>query len=81
MPTLISSGCSARAPRLRSTSRQIRPVTVVSQPRRSSMSRVPAGPAICRAVHLPDWVHRPRWTASGYIAVFMRASNAIYDVG
>ena len=41
MPTLISSGCSARTPRLRSISRQIRPVTVVSQPRRSSMPPPP----------------------------------------
>jgi hypothetical protein len=37
MPTLSSSGCSPRTPRLRRASRQIRLVTVVSQPRRSPM--------------------------------------------
>ena len=67
MPTLISSGCSARTPRLRSTSRQIRPVTVVSQPRRSSM---PPPPVRASRSHAS-------WTA--FVGVGVRAERAERD--
>ncbi|HEY1000027.1 MAG TPA: carboxymuconolactone decarboxylase family protein [Streptosporangiaceae bacterium] len=31
---------------------------------RPERAGIDAGPAICRMVHLPAWVHRPRWTVS-----------------
>jgi hypothetical protein len=67
MPALISSGCSARAPRLRSTSRQIRPVTVVSQPRRSSMPPPPVRASRSQA----------SWTASSASVCEPSTRNAI----
>lgn len=67
MPTLSSSGCSPRTPRLQSASRQIRLVTVVSQPRRSSMPSPPVRPSRSHA----------SWTASSASACEPSMRNAI----
>ncbi|HEY1001213.1 MAG TPA: YhjD/YihY/BrkB family envelope integrity protein [Streptosporangiaceae bacterium] len=46
----------------------------------STASNPARSPRPTTAKSTNDTRSRPRWTASGYVAVFMRASNAIYDV-